>query len=218
MAAAMESVSGFLCPMTYICLFMVAPAHFCGASIGMADDIVKQAPAPRHATVRRMADLHWRKIVLHVRFTICYEPPKGTIMKTALRIVLGLILLTASIAKLSNMSGFVAVLHSYHIFPQGLHWPAAIMISGAELVIGSWLFWGRHLRQAAWTSLVLHSVYACFAAFMLLRNVPILNCGCFGSYLARPLSWMTVGQNLVLVALSLLLARLARPVRSLYTR
>ena len=133
------------------------------------------------------------------------------IVKTALRMLLGLILLATSIAKLSNLPGFVAVLHSYRIFPQGLHWPAAIIITVSELVIGSWLCWGRHLRQAARTSLALHGAYACFAAFMLLRNVPILNCGCFGSFLARPLSWMTVGQNLILVALSLLLIRLTRP-------
>lgn len=128
-----------------------------------------------------------------------------------LRLVLGLILLATSIAKLSNLPGFVAVLHSYRIFPPGFHWPAAMIISCSELVIGSWLCWGRRLRQAAWTSLTLHCIYAGFAAFMLLRNVPILNCGCFGSYLARPLSWMTVGQNLLLVALSSLLIQLARP-------
>lgn len=139
-------------------------------------------------------------------------------MKTALRMVLGLILLATSVAKLNNLPGFVAILHSYRIFPQGLHWPAAIIISCSELVVGSWLCWGRHLRQAAWTSLTLHCTYACFAAFMLMRNVPILNCGCFGSYFARPLSWMTVGQNLFLVALSLLLIRLARPIPAISTR
>jgi len=133
-------------------------------------------------------------------------------MKIAVRMVLGLILLTTAVAKLSNLSGFVAVLHSYRVFPQGLHWPVAIVISASELVIGFWLCWGRRLRQAAWTSLTLHGTYAGFAAFMLLRHVPILNCGCFGSYLARPLSWMTVGENLFLVALSSLLIRLARPV------
>ena len=132
-------------------------------------------------------------------------------MKTALRMLLGLILLAASIAKLSNLPGFVAVLHSYRFLPQGLHWPAAVVIAVSELLTGSWLCWGRHLRQAAWTAMALHGVYAGFATFMLLRRVPILNCGCFGSFLARPLSWATVGQNLLLVALSLLLVRLARP-------
>ena len=136
-------------------------------------------------------------------------------MKSALRMLLGLILLAASIAKLSNLPGFVAVLHSYRILPQGLHWPAAIIITVSELVIGSWLCWGRCLRRAAWTSLALHCAYACFAVSMLLRKVPILNCGCFGSYLARPLSWMTVGQNLLLASLSLLLVRLARPAQTL---
>jgi uncharacterized membrane protein YphA (DoxX/SURF4 family) len=136
-------------------------------------------------------------------------------MKTAARMLLGLILLAASIAKLFNLPGFVAILHSYRFLPQGLHWPAAIIIAVSELVIGSWLCWGRHLRQAAWTSLALHCAYAGFTASILLRKVPILNCGCFGSYLARPLSWMTVGQNLLLVALSLLLVRLARPAPTL---
>jgi hypothetical protein len=136
-------------------------------------------------------------------------------MKTAVRILLGLILLAASIAKFSNLPGFVAVLHSYRFLPQGLHWPASVIIAVSELVIGSWLCWGRHLRQAAWAAMALHGAYAGFATFILLRGMPILNCGCFGSFLARPLSWMTVGQNLLLVALSLLLVRLARPAPTL---
>jgi hypothetical protein len=143
------------------------------------------------------------------------EPEWGPNLKTAVRMLLGLILMATSIAKLSNLPAFVAILHSYRILPQGLHWPAAIIITVSELVIGSWLCWGRHLRQAARTSLALHGAYAGFAASMLLRKVPILNCGCFGSYLARPLSWMTVSQNLLLVALSLLLVRLGRPAPTL---
>jgi len=129
-------------------------------------------------------------------------------MKTVVRMLLGLVLLAASIGKLSNLPGFVAVLHSYRFLPQGW-WPAAIIIALSELAIGSWLCWGRHLRQAAWTSLWLHAFYAGFSTFMLLRQVPILNCGCFGSYLSRPLSWTTVGLNLLLALLSLLLVRLA---------
>ena len=136
-------------------------------------------------------------------------------MKTAIRMLLGLILLAASISKLSNLPGFVAVLHSYRFLPQGLHWPGAIIIAVSELVIGSWLCWGRHPRQAAWTSLALHGFYAGFSGIMLLRKMPILNCGCFGSYLARPLSWMTVAQNLLLAVLSLLLVRLDRPAPTL---
>ncbi len=130
-------------------------------------------------------------------------------MKFVLRFILGLVLVAASVAKLLNMPGFVAVLHSYGIFPQGLHWPAAIAITAVELSIGCWLLWGRQLRKAASCSFGLHVVYACFTGIMLLRGTPIINCGCFGSYLARPLSWTTVAENLVLAALSFILVRLA---------
>jgi uncharacterized membrane protein YphA (DoxX/SURF4 family) len=131
-------------------------------------------------------------------------------MKLVLRIVLGLVLAAAGIAKLMNLEGFVAVLHSYHIMPRG-HVPAAIAISASELSVGLWLLWGRHLRFAALSSLALHSAYACFTSYILLRGIPIINCGCFGAYFARPLSWMTVAQNLLLAGLSFALARLAVP-------
>jgi uncharacterized membrane protein YphA (DoxX/SURF4 family) len=138
-------------------------------------------------------------------------------MILVLRIIIGLVLTAASIAKLLNMPGFVSVVHSYGIFPEGLHWPVAIAITVSELLIGFWLIWGRQLRKAAFSSLALHIIYAGFAGIMLLRGTSIINCGCFGPYLVRPLSWTTVGENLVLAALSFLLARLAHttisPVR-----
>ena len=130
-------------------------------------------------------------------------------MNLALRIVLGLILTATGIAKFMNLEGFEAILHSYRILPQGLYWPAALAISTSELAVGLWLFWGRHLRLAALSSLALHCTYAVLTGYILMRGIPIINCGCFGAYFARPLSWMTVGQNLLLAGLSFALAQLA---------
>ena len=130
------------------------------------------------------------------------------ILKLVLRILLGLILAAASIGKFMNLEGFEAVLHSYRILPQGLHRPAALAISTSELAVALWLFRGRHLRLAAMSSLALHCVYAGFTGYILLRGIPIINCGCFGAYFARPLSWMTVGQNLFLAGLSFVLIRM----------
>jgi hypothetical protein len=48
---------------------------------------------------------------------------------------------------------------------------------------------------------------------MLLRGKPILNCGCFGSVFARPLSWMTVVEDLVMVSLSVALVNLCRSAK-----
>jgi uncharacterized membrane protein YphA (DoxX/SURF4 family) len=130
-------------------------------------------------------------------------------MILVLRILLGLVLVAASVAKLLNMPGFVSVLHSYGVFPNGTYWPSAIAVTATELLLGFLLLWGRQLKRAAYSSCGLHIIYACFTAFMLLSNKLILNCGCFGSYLVRPLSWATFAQNLVLATLSFLLARLA---------
>jgi len=130
-------------------------------------------------------------------------------MKLALRILLGVILVATSIAKFMNLEGFEAVLHSYRILPQGVHWAAALAISTSELAVGLWLFWGRQLRLAALSSLSLHCTYAILTSYILLRGIPIMNCGCFGAYFARPLSWLTVGQNLLLAGLSFVLIRLA---------
>ncbi|MBC8645596.1 MAG: hypothetical protein H7X85_00410, partial [Thermoanaerobaculia bacterium] len=43
------------------------------------------------------------------------------------------------------------------------------------------------------------------------RGIAVPNCGCFGVFLARPLTWGTVLEDGGMVAASLALAALARP-------
>src|SRR5512138_1924907 len=126
-------------------------------------------------------------------------------MKRFLRVLIALVLLAAAIGKLIDLPGFTLVLRGYRFFPVPLLWPVAVVITGTELLLACWLLWGRALRRAAQTATALHLLYAAWAAFMLLRDKPILNCGCFGSFIARPLSWATVTENLVLTALCLAL-------------
>jgi Methylamine utilisation protein MauE len=102
------------------------------------------------------------------------------------------------------------VLRGYRFFPVPLLWPVAVAITSVELLLAGWLLWGRALRQAAQAATALHLFYAAWAVFMLLRDKPILNCGCFGSFIARPLSWTTVAENMVLADLCLALYALCR--------
>lgn len=132
-------------------------------------------------------------------------------MTIALRIVIAALLLAAGGGKLADSAGFVLVLRSYRFFPVDLLWPVAIAIMATELLLGLWLLWGRQLFRAAQAAVGLHVIYSAWSAFMLLRGKPILNCGCFGSFLVRPLSWLTLAENLVLVALSVILLFLCRP-------
>ena len=131
-------------------------------------------------------------------------------MKLFLRIIIALVLLLAGGAKLADVPGFTAVLHSYRFFPRNLIWPAALTVIATELVIAIWLIWGHYLMRAAQASIALHGCYASWAVYMLLRGKPIFNCGCFGSVFARPLSWMTVVEDLVMVSLSAALYVLSR--------
>jgi uncharacterized membrane protein YphA (DoxX/SURF4 family) len=126
-------------------------------------------------------------------------------MQRTVRYLIAFVLLAAGGAKLADLPGFVAVLHSYRFFPYPLIWPLAAATVAVELLLALWLIWGRFPLAAAQASIALHSAYTGWTLFMLLRSKPILNCGCFGSLLARPLSWMTVVEDLVMVALSVIL-------------
>lgn len=131
-------------------------------------------------------------------------------MQRFFRYLIALVLFAAGAAKLTDYSGFVAVLHSYRFFPPYVIRPVAVLVIATEILLAFWLIWGRSPLRAAQASIALHSTYTCWAVYMLMRGKPILNCGCFGSLLARPLSWMTVVEDLVLVSLSVALYLLCR--------
>ena len=126
-----------------------------------------------------------------------------------LRLFLGLILLATAAGKLADVRGFGGVLRAYEAFPEASLLPLAAAIPIAELALALWLFSGRGLRGAALAALVLHVVYAAWAALSLARGLRLENCGCFGVFLARPLGWRTVAEDLVLAGASAALLAIA---------
>jgi hypothetical protein len=115
------------------------------------------------------------------------------------------------LAKLLDNRGFAQVIASYQ---PGLPDPAllalGLLISLAELGIGANLLRGHRLRSNLWATLVFHLGYAALAAITLWRGIMIDNCGCFGVFLARPLSWGTVVEDCALAAVSALAVWLSR--------
>jgi hypothetical protein len=130
-----------------------------------------------------------------------------------LRLFIALILLATAAGKLLEVRGFAGVLASYDAFPAGLLLPMAAGIPLAELLLGAWLLSGRRLAGAAVASIAMHSLYAAWSAVSVLRGLELSNCGCFGVFLARPLNWLTVAEDLVMVALSIWLLFLAAAPR-----
>ena len=119
------------------------------------------------------------------------------------------VLLLTGIGKLLDVPGFVEVLITYQAIPGwGLHLVAVTMVL-VELRISEWLFRDKTLVLGALSSLMLHAIFTLWATITLIRGVSVHNCGCFGVFFVRPLTILTVVEDLVLVAGSFFLLRLA---------
>jgi hypothetical protein len=130
--------------------------------------------------------------------------------KIILRLFIGFVLLATAAGKLLDVRGFAGVLRTYEAFPEDALLPVAIGAPLAELALALWLFSGRRMTGAAAAALGMHLFYAGWAAASVLRGLKLANCGCFGVFLARPLGWNTVLEDLVLTGLSAWLLALAR--------
>ena len=130
--------------------------------------------------------------------------------KIILRVFIGLVLLATAAGKLMDVRGFAGVLRTYEAFAEDALLPVAIGVPLAELALALWLFSGRRMAGAAAGALAMQLVYAGWAAASVLSGLKLANCGCFGVFLARPLGWRTVLEDLVMAGLSAWLLALAR--------
>ena len=120
---------------------------------------------------------------------------------TALRFFFALLLIATAIGKLLDNRGFAAVVATYQFFPEPLLLPLALALSLAELAVALWLIWGRLLVWAALVLVLLHAGYLAWLGLAYGRGLDIPNCGCFGVFLARPLTpRMFVEDGLLLAA------------------
>jgi hypothetical protein len=131
-------------------------------------------------------------------------PPLSRGMQV-LRWLFVLLLATTGAAKLLNMPGFIVVVDSYRTLPAVLLAPAAWALMLAELALACWLISGRRLRAATLLLVLLHCMYLAWLLMALMRGLVLDNCGCFGAYLARPLSWQSPLEDLGLLVLALVL-------------
>lgn len=127
-----------------------------------------------------------------------------------LRWLFMLLMLATGVGKLLDMPGFQGVVATYRLLPEVLLTPSAWLLVGTELVLAAWLLWGKRLQLAALLLIGMHLMYLVWQVVTLLRGIAIDNCGCFGVFLARPLTWFTPLEDLLLIALSLWFWRATR--------
>lgn len=121
-----------------------------------------------------------------------------------LRWVLGLLLATTALGKSLHLAGFAEVIGTYQVFPPSLWMLVAIGMTVTEWLLAGWLLSGRRPVRACAAAAGLHLVFTGWAAATLLRGISVPNCGCFGVFLARPLGWSTVVEDLVVSGVCLL--------------
>lgn len=112
----------------------------------------------------------------------------------------GLVFLTAGIAKLRSHRIFPGVVANYRLLPQALVAPVAACLPYVEFIVGAGLLAGLSLMTLPAVALLL--VFAAAMAVNIARGRAHIDCGCGRSELRQPLSWTLVVRN---VALSLLL-------------
>lgn len=119
------------------------------------------------------------------------------------RQLLGLILLATGIGKALDIPGFVQVLSNYQLLPYWGNVVMAYTLPFIELATGLGLLTAKGLVPAAYSAVVLHVLFLSTASITLWRGIHLDNCGCFGIFLARPLSIQTLIEDGSLLLLSL---------------
>ncbi len=132
-----------------------------------------------------------------------------TAFRWFLQLFISLILLASALGKSLDLPGFVGVLKTYEAFPDPVLQPLALAVTGIEFALGAWLLSGRKLAAGALVAACLNAGYAVWMAISLLRGLDLSNCGCFGVFFPQPLRWYSPLEDLVLVAMSMVLMGLA---------
>lgn len=117
------------------------------------------------------------------------------------RVVVGFVLIMASVPKVAEPIAFAKSIQAYQIVPTFLVNIFAISIPWLELVIGIFLIFGLLLRGSSLLSAALFAAFSVLIAISLFRGLSI-DCGCFGLD-GAPLTWSRFFEDIGLLLLSL---------------
>jgi uncharacterized membrane protein YphA (DoxX/SURF4 family) len=124
------------------------------------------------------------------------------------RVVVGFVLIMASIPKVAEPIAFAKTIQAYQIVPTFLVNISAISIPWLELVIGIFLIFGLLLRGSSLLSAALFAAFSILIAVSLFRGLSI-DCGCFGPN-SSPLSWMRFCEDIGLMLFSILIYQISK--------
>jgi putative oxidoreductase len=123
----------------------------------------------------------------------------------ALRLLLGLTFLFASIDKISNPSAFATAIANYRLTSGALTLIAATVLPWIELLCGLAILAGTYLRGATLLLCVMLSAFTLAVITGLIRGLDI-SCGCFTlDPDVNRIGWQKVFENMGLILASIIL-------------
>ena len=128
------------------------------------------------------------------------------VLTLVLRVVLGVMLIVAGVLKAHDGAAVTAsTIAAYRILPPAIVAPLGLFLPYFEMGLGGYLLFGLFTRTAAMIAAAQFGVFAIAVASLVIRRIPA-SCGCFGAGQNVPPSWGHVAFDVLLAALSLVIA------------
>ena len=136
------------------------------------------------------------------------------------RILVGVVLIFSGFSKAVDPLGstykFADYFHALHLdFMMPVALPLAILLNGAEFMIGIALITNTWMRFTAWMALIFMSFFTILTFILAIFN-PVSDCGCFGDAM-KLTNWQTFEKNLVFMVFTLAIFIYRRNFRPMFS-
>ena len=124
------------------------------------------------------------------------------------RVLVGCMFVVSGFEKLiSPYQNFLYVVQGYELFPSFLENVAAHIMPWIEFLLGVFLLLGLWLKWVLRAVLVLMAMFIIVVAQALIRNLSLIECGCFGDFISVPLHVTLIFDIIMLFVINLLVRK-----------
>ena len=147
-------------------------------------------------------------LLIFLLFSSCYAVNYGYMYfqdedidhKELMNRVMGTIFIVFGALKIVNLKGFVKIFAKYDLV--GKHSSVyGYMYPFIEILLGLSFFYKDH-RMKSYILTIILMIIGMVGVFLSMRKGVSLRCGCLGSFLHVPLSYVTVSENIVMLAMA----------------
>ena len=147
-------------------------------------------------------------LLIFLLFSSCYAVNYGYMYfqdedidhKELMNRVMGTIFIVFGALKIVNLKGFVKIFAKYDLV--GKHSSVyGYMYPFIEILLGISFFY-KDYRMKSYILTIILMIIGLVGVFLSMRKGVSLRCGCLGSFLHVPLSYVTVSENIVMLAMA----------------